>query len=592
MPRQPREMCYAAILDAGSSGTRVYVFGWKKWIEGDPSPPQIEELLNVKEDGGIAKLIPTTEITTLAPREQGDIEEAIEDRVEKYLNSLFNHGRAFCAGAGIASTSVPLYLLATAGMRELRGTHGRLNFYNALLACIKRFTATEKSGFDAKECGAITGEAEALYGWVAANYSLGAFSGFGMRASQTVGYVELGGASAQIAYNLVMDNATSVAKASAVADKVAEQDVSQRAQDIKAARATLASGDSSGGLNNYAGRLVKVKIGALEFDMFLGSYRLGADVAREEFIKHLIAQTNGNNKGCEEKIGDKTFVGTADYTVTKDVVKGIVDDDEVLDADKLYNPPTNEIPNENVIKSPNRSFVGGSSFWYNTRGVFGLDRNGKPKTSPFSFEEYEQEIQLNFKLAWPFAQTRRAGVKPKFIKGSGFTAAWIQHILFECFKFKRGDTTVTHEDKLTFRPYNGSEGAELSWTLGKIVLHSVNGELKQMSGPRARELNTLQAQLRVEEAALLKLEDSMHDKQHLFRSLLKGALKVGAENYMEEQEKAGTEIDEAVEIRRQVGVATAGIATLKTNINTLKGTIDTELTNLGATQKFFVPLNL
>jgi hypothetical protein len=116
--------------------------------------------------------------------------------------------------------------------------------YLQLLFCIKRCTNTLK--FDVKQHGTIAGEAEALYGWIVANYSWGSFSGYGQRSSQMAGYVEMGRAGAQIALLLY---------------------AGQLGQGV---------------LDVHQGQLVKVKIGPLEFDMFLALSQLGLNKAKKQ----------------------------------------------------------------------------------------------------------------------------------------------------------------------------------------------------------------------------------------------------------------------------------------------------------------------
>lgn len=67
-----------------------------------------------------------------------------------------------------------------------------------LLQQLRKYLFT--CGFDTKECRVISGAEKAIYGWVAANYSLGHFSGYGLEADSTVRYVEMRGASMQIAF--------------------------------------------------------------------------------------------------------------------------------------------------------------------------------------------------------------------------------------------------------------------------------------------------------------------------------------------------------------------------------------------------------
>jgi hypothetical protein len=48
-------------------------------------------------------------------------------------------------------------------------------------------------------------------------------------------------------------------------------------------------------------------------------------------------------------------------------------------------------------------------------------------------------------------------------------AAWVKCVLAEGFGLDLVDQAVDSEHELSFRPYNGPEDAELTWTLGKMV---------------------------------------------------------------------------------------------------------------------------
>lgn len=484
---------------------------------------------------GIAELFTTAEIDALP----GDIEERlkrIQERVNNHLNALFERARAFCARVNADPKFIPLFFLATAGMRIFKTTQPV--FYGQLLKCIEKSAKGSDFHFDPKdpsgpsECGSITGETEALYGWIAANYFLGFFSGYGMRASQTVGYVEMGGASAQIAYKLIPNSATDAALALADANiEVANATLAHTAAETTRAadagnqawiaaataltRATEARNalqtldthaTSSGGLDNYEGRLAKVNIGALEFDLFLASYNLGTVVARREYNAHLAggadpSKNNGRGTGNSNDVDPNTLKGIIA------ALGGTIQNPETI-------APAPERPNPDIVGSSNRSFVGGSNFWYSTRQIFGLDKNGRPKMTHFSFKEYNDEIRLHLSLNWESAKNRRPKVSEKFLEQVGFTAAWVQRALFAYFRFREDGPTVSREDKLTFRPYNGSNGVELSWTLGRVVLYAMGDpKPQQMTGPQARELDYLCHQVKNDDIRWAKLEDDVHDAE-------------------------------------------------------------------------------
>jgi hypothetical protein len=90
----------------------------------------------------------------------------------------------------VLPNTVPLFLLATAGVRQL--DDGKRT---ALIDCMDKCTPLSRFK-KIERHGTITGEQEALFGWLAASH---------LRPSTRlgyVGYVEMGGASAQIAFCL------------------------------------------------------------------------------------------------------------------------------------------------------------------------------------------------------------------------------------------------------------------------------------------------------------------------------------------------------------------------------------------------------
>jgi Golgi nucleoside diphosphatase len=124
----------------------------------------------------------------------------LESKVKEYLEVLLAQAKAFSIGVQVDPECFPLFLMGTAGLRDFekraRNEHiARPNIqdYDRLMKSIKGCMEAE---FPSVHCEVITGKFEAIYGWVAANYTLGSFSG----NPQTVGYLEMGGASAQIAF--------------------------------------------------------------------------------------------------------------------------------------------------------------------------------------------------------------------------------------------------------------------------------------------------------------------------------------------------------------------------------------------------------
>ena len=175
---------YALVIDAGSTGSRIHLY---KWLpeDGDRLPDIREIPLDRdcnKVNDGLSKLGGDDDTNETA------------GRVHDSLALLIT-----CANLGLTDgvpdlKKIPLHLRATAGMRILRTESG--DEYDKIIEAVRTYLG--KTPFDIQRARVITGEEEALYAWIAANYSKGNLA----KASEngTIGILELGGASAQIAF--------------------------------------------------------------------------------------------------------------------------------------------------------------------------------------------------------------------------------------------------------------------------------------------------------------------------------------------------------------------------------------------------------
>lgn len=133
-------------------------------------------------------------ISSLADHPEGD--------VAKYLAPLFDHARSIIPPSQLANT--PVYILATAGMRLIPDSHS-----SAILRGACRYIQ-QSTPFKLRNCDEqvriISGEEEGVYGWVAINYLMDGFDSHGVadkgkgRHSSTYGFLDMGGASTQIAF--------------------------------------------------------------------------------------------------------------------------------------------------------------------------------------------------------------------------------------------------------------------------------------------------------------------------------------------------------------------------------------------------------
>lgn len=113
--------------------------------------------------------------------------------VGAYLDVLFARLNALLAEKIVNKAATPMFVMATGGMRGLQAQNP--DVYNPLAAEITNVCGAQQ--FMQSTYNLATGEDEAIYGWLSANYSLGRLENAG---HATYGFLEMGGASVQIAY--------------------------------------------------------------------------------------------------------------------------------------------------------------------------------------------------------------------------------------------------------------------------------------------------------------------------------------------------------------------------------------------------------
>lgn len=184
--RETTMTSHTAVIDAGSSGTRLFLYR----VEPG-SFARVEKLLEkefptmasgAKEDG-INNFVRPDD----APAEAGVVPEIIDP--------LMEHARGFLAGIGVAPGEFEVNLLATAGMRYAAGLHGQPavdRLYDTIRTGIRRHGFT--IGEVRTTCGS---EEEGVWTWINLNDVLyRVFDG----DHEPVGIVEVGGSSLQLTF--------------------------------------------------------------------------------------------------------------------------------------------------------------------------------------------------------------------------------------------------------------------------------------------------------------------------------------------------------------------------------------------------------
>jgi len=161
---------YYAIVDTGSSGSRIYLYKHLININGKIDVTAIELKKN-KVKPGLSSL-------------SGD-----PTMVGEYIKPLIESVKGAISINRIPENDINFYMLATAGMRTVSP-----QLQTKLYSTIKKYLK-QNTKFKVKEIATIPGGLEGVFDWIALNYLSGSFEG-----EKSIGVMDLGGASIEITF--------------------------------------------------------------------------------------------------------------------------------------------------------------------------------------------------------------------------------------------------------------------------------------------------------------------------------------------------------------------------------------------------------
>lgn len=176
---------YGIVIDSGSSRSNVYLYEWPGEKENETGV--VTEIRNCRVDGnGISEM-------KVDPRKDEESWKGFQVCMDEIIKAVPAEKRK----------TTPLFLGATAGMRLLHEMNE--NRSNEIMESLTEYLSSLP--FDFQNASILSGQQEGLYGWVTVNYLMGNFLeknlwNYYIRpdGAKTVGSMDLGGASTQIAF--------------------------------------------------------------------------------------------------------------------------------------------------------------------------------------------------------------------------------------------------------------------------------------------------------------------------------------------------------------------------------------------------------
>ncbi len=344
--------------------------------------------------------------------------------------------------------------------------------------------ANTKTNFQLPDCQlhvrVIPGEVEGLYGWLAANYLLGGFHApkdhAHGRDHNTFGFLDMGGASAQIAF---APNAT---------------EAERHADDLKLLRLRTVDGTPA------------------EYRIFTTTWLgFGVNEARRRYVEALQKDSGSvDTKVLEDPClppglststkGDVFLEGSKTVNGKTPTLKGTGEFDKcltktlpLLEKDHICEDDPCLLGGVHVpaIDFDVNHFVGVSEYWHTTHDIFQIGEKDKA----YDFNTYQQRVAKFCSQDWDEIKDGIGKeewgpkVDEKIAVEVCFKASWLISVLHEGIGIPRVGLEETPDSKdngtkkllesakekghlASFQAVNKIDDTEVSWTLGKMILYA------------------------------------------------------------------------------------------------------------------------
>ncbi|XP_061686903.1 ectonucleoside triphosphate diphosphohydrolase 7-like [Syngnathoides biaculeatus] len=442
---------YGVVVDCGSSGSRVFVYYWPPHNGNPHTLLDIRQMRDRDRQPVVKKIKPG--ISTLA---------ASPTRASDYLHPLLNFAAEHVPQNKHKET--PLYILCTAGMRLLPDGQQAAILDDLVSDIPQDFDFL----FSRSHAEVISGKQEGVYAWIGINFVLGRFDHADeedatvevttgsqhqppMSRRRTVGIMDMGGASLQIAY------------------EVPGAITFSSPQEEEAAKGVLAEFNLGCDVE-HTQHVYRVYV-----TTFLG---FGGNMARQRYDDHIVNSTLDKNRLLTTQTGlsqDKPYLDPClpkalSHTVVRDNrtlhLRGLGSWARCLEAVRPFLGLRNGTMAAagGVYQAPinfsNSEFYGFSEFYYcmedvlRIGGQYDSDKYSKAATSFCATEWSTLKQRLEKKLFSQQADLDR-------LKYQCFKSAWTFQVLHAGFRFP-GDFRSLRTAQLVY-------DKEVQWTLGAIL---------------------------------------------------------------------------------------------------------------------------
>ncbi|NWY64310.1 ENTP7 diphosphohydrolase, partial [Erithacus rubecula] len=442
---------YGVVVDCGSSGSRIFVYFWPPHNGNPHDLLDIKQMRDRNSRPVVKKIKPGISVTAAAP-----------EQATPYLRPLLRFAAAHVPARKHKET--PLYILCTAGMRLLPERQQAAILDDLVTNVPLEFDFL----FSKSHAEVISGKQEGVYSWIGINFVLGRFDhedeedavvtvALGdqrksLVRKRTVGILDMGGASLQIAYEVPDSGA-----------------ISSPQQQEEAAKSLLAEFNLGCDVQ-HTGHMYRVYV-----NTFLG---FGGNFARQRYEEQVLNQTYVHNRLHSQQIGlspNMPFldpclpVGLEDTVVRGGKTLYMRGQGDWQTCAKLLQPLLagsngSHASLVETYKAPidfsNSEFYGFSEFFYCTEDVLRLGGQYSAPTFTSAAQEYCSQ-------RWEVLTQRfRGGLYSAHadqhrLKYQCFKSAWMYQVLHEGFQFPL--------DYPSLRTAQLVYDREVQWTLGAIL---------------------------------------------------------------------------------------------------------------------------